>query len=117
MSDRLTKLLIVWALLIATVWVGGPYVREMLLSANEPRTVTPRGELADFERTSTELFDAAAPAVVYIFTETGADNPFNAQARQSGAGSGFVWDGAGHVVTNFHEVQGAERIAVRLDSG
>lgn len=117
MSERVTRLLIIWALLITTVWVGAPFVREILLTADKPRTVAPRGELANFERTSMEVFDAAAPAVAYIFTGTDSTNPFNAQARQNGAGSGFVWDGAGHVVTNFHVVQGAERIAVRLDSG
>jgi 2-alkenal reductase len=117
MSDRLKRLLIIWALLIATVWVGDRFVRGVLLTADEPRTVVPRGDLAAFERVSTELFAAAAPAVVYIFTQTAAGSPFGTGAPQSGAGSGFVWDGAGHVVTNFHVVQGADRIAVRLDSG
>jgi 2-alkenal reductase len=117
MSDRIKGLLIVWALLIATVWVGAPYVKEILLTAGEPRTVAPRGDLADFERATTELFDAAAPAVAYIFTQTISENPFGATAQRSGAGAGFVWDGAGHIVTNFHVVQGAERVAVRLDSG
>ncbi len=117
MSNRVKGLLIIWALLIATIWAGGPYVREILLTADEPRTVTPRGDLANFERVTTELFDAAAPAVAYIFTQTIAENPFGATAQRSGAGSGFVWDSAGHIVTNFHVVQGAERIAVRLNSG
>ncbi|GMQ75341.1 MAG: trypsin-like peptidase domain-containing protein [Gammaproteobacteria bacterium] len=117
MSDRVKGLLIVWALLIATIWATGPYVREILLTADEPRTVAPRGNLADFERISTELFEAAAPAVAYIFTEAGSRSPFDTSVPQGGAGSGFVWDGAGHVVTNFHVVQEADRIAVRLDSG
>jgi S1-C subfamily serine protease len=116
-SDRMTRLLVIWALAIATLWVGTPFVRDLLLTADEPRIVTPRGELADFERVSTDLFDAAAPAVVYIFTQSGSRGPLNAQTRKGGAGSGFIWDGAGHVVTNFHVVQGADRIAVRLDSG
>ncbi len=117
MSDRLTRLFIIWALLIATVWVGDRFVRGILLTADEPRKVVPRGELADFERVATNLFDAAAPTVVYIFTQTAAGSSFGPGAQQSGAGSGLVWDGAGHVVTNFHVVQGADRIAVRLDSG
>lgn len=102
MTDRVKVLLAIWALLIATVWIGGPYVHEILLTADEPRVVEQRGNLAEFEQVSTELFEAAAPSVAYIFTQSG---------------SGFVWDGAGHVVTNFHVVQGANRIAVRLDSG
>jgi 2-alkenal reductase len=117
MSDRVTKLLIVWALLVASAWVATPLVRDTLLTADEPRLVTPRGELAAFERVSTEIFEAAAPAVAYIFTEADARNPFAPGAPRGGAGSGLVWDAAGHVVTNFHVVQGADRIAVRLDSG
>ena len=70
MTERAKLLLIIWALLVATIWVGGPFVREMLLTADEPRIVVPRGKLAEFERVSTELFESAGPAVVYIFTET-----------------------------------------------
>ena len=111
------NLLIVWALLIASVWVGGPYVREFLLTVDEPRAVAPRGDLANFERTATELFELTAPTVAYIFTESSSGAPFTQSVPQGGAGSGFVWDAAGHVVTNFHVVQGAGRIAVLLESG
>ncbi len=117
MSERVKLLLIIWALLVATVWAGGPFVREMLLTADEPRIVVPRGKLAEFERGSTELFESVGPVVVYIFTETASTGVLGPSVPRSGAGSGFVWDGAGHVVTNFHVVQGADRIAVRLDSG
>jgi 2-alkenal reductase len=34
-----------------------------------------------------------------------------------GAGSGFVWDAVGHVVTNDHVIQGASRVLVQLDIG
>jgi 2-alkenal reductase len=117
MNDRVTRFFVFWALLIATLWVGTASLAPWLLTADEPRTVTPRGDLADFERISTEIFTAAAPSVAYIFTESDDGNPFNRRSQQNGAGSGFVWDGAGHVVTNFHVVQGAKQIAVRLDSG
>ena len=117
MSEQTKSLMIIWALLIATIWVGGPYVRDMLLTVDEPRAIAPRGNLAEFEQISTNLFDSAAPTVAYIFTETAPTSALGASLPKGGAGSGFVWDGAGHVVTNFHVVQGADRIAVRLDSG
>ncbi len=116
MSDRLTRILIIWALLIATAWVADRFVRGVLLTADEPRTVVPRGDLADFERVTTDIFDLTAPSVVYIFTRSVAGS-FSSTGQLTGAGSGFVWDGAGHVVTNFHVVQGAERIGVRMDTG
>jgi S1-C subfamily serine protease len=34
-----------------------------------------------------------------------------------GAGSGFIWDDAGHVVTNFHVIQGASEATIRLADG
>ena len=117
MSDRTKRLLIVWALVIATVWAGDRFVRGVLLTADEPRTVVPRGDLADFERVTIDIFAAAAPAVVYIFTESGPAGPSRSTGPQGGAGSGIIWDGAGHVVTNYHVVEGADRIGVRLDSG
>ncbi|MGE0715808.1 MAG: S1C family serine protease, partial [Alphaproteobacteria bacterium] len=37
--------------------------------------------------------------------------------QTGGAGTGFVWDGAGHVVTNFHVVENARRVRVRIFNG
>src|SRR5690606_4831547 len=34
-----------------------------------------------------------------------------------GTGSGFIWDDAGHVVTNFHVVEGASGAEVTLADG
>lgn len=84
-------------------------------SAN-PRQVAPRGPLLESERSLINLFDNAAPSVAYITTErVEVGFFFNPEVAQ-GAGSGFVWDGAGHVVTNFHVVQGARRVLVQLDA-
>jgi 2-alkenal reductase len=82
----------------------------------EPRGVTARGPLLDQERSLVSLFEAAAPSVAYITTERIQQGFFYAEVAQ-GAGSGFVWDNAGHVVTNFHVIQGARKILVQLDAG
>ncbi len=39
------------------------------------------------------------------------------QQLQQGAGSGFVWDKEGHIITNNHVVDGAEMINVTFDDG
>jgi S1-C subfamily serine protease len=36
------------------------------------------------------------------------------RSLQQGAGSGFLWDSYGCAVTNFHIIQGAQSIQVRL---
>ena len=81
------------------------------------RAITPRGSLADFEKTTISIFNAAAPSVVYIFTENAVSGFFGSRQIRQGTGSGFLWDERGHVVTNYHVIEGARRIQVRLDNG
>jgi 2-alkenal reductase len=81
--------------------------------------------LAAAERATTELFRAVSPSVVQVVSLTGgAPNPFAGGEGQgeggeggSQSGTGFVWDRAGHVVTNAHVVEGAGSVAIRLASG
>ncbi len=84
---------------------------------SQPREILPRGDLAEFERSTINIFNSAAPSVVYIFTENAQSGFFGRREVQQGAGSGFLWDRHGHVVTNFHVIQGSQSIQVRLDSG
>lgn len=84
---------------------------------SQPREILPRGDLADFENSTISIFNAAAPSVVYIFTENAESGFFGRREVRQGAGSGFLWDDYGHVVTNFHVIQGAQSIQVRLDTG
>lgn len=84
---------------------------------SQPREILPRGDLADFEKSTITIFNSAAPSVVYIFTENAHTGFFGQREVQRGAGSGFLWDIHGHVVTNFHVIKGSQSIQVRLDSG
>ncbi|MCP4221068.1 MAG: trypsin-like serine protease, partial [bacterium] len=74
-------------------------------------------ELADYEKSTMAIFNNAAPSVVYLFTERSVRGFFGTKSTRQGAGSGFLWDKAGHVVTNYHVVAGSQKIQVRLDSG
>jgi 2-alkenal reductase len=55
--------------------------------------------------------------VAYIYTERLERTSFFTVENAKGAGSGFVWDSAGHVVTNYHVVEGANSVQVQLDAG
>jgi S1-C subfamily serine protease len=83
------------------------------------RTVSPRGDLAADERATIELFDKSRASVVYISTAQLVRDVWtrNVFAVPRGTGSGFIWDDAGHVVTNFHVIQGAYEATVKLADG
>lgn len=83
----------------------------------EPRSIAPRGALPADEQRIVSLFENAAPSVAYITTEVIKTNIWLEQVQTTGAGSGFIWDTQGHVVTNHHVIQNARRVFVRLDAG
>jgi S1-C subfamily serine protease len=105
---------LVAALLLLQLLAGFPHLGRGRAPA-EPRPVTPRADLAEDEKATIELFRRASPSVVFITTL--ARRPmgfFEIQEIPQGAGSGFVWDAQGHVVTNFHVIQGASAARVSL---
>jgi S1-C subfamily serine protease len=63
-----------------------------------------------------DLFRRASPSVVFITTLDRVVNLFSMNVREvpRGTGSGFIWDEAGHVVTNYHVIAGARGAQVRL---
>ena len=70
-----------------------------------------------------EIYRASAPAVVHIETTTRTQqpsdffgNPFGTTETQRALGSGFVIDKAGHIVTNYHVVRGANTIQVSFSN-
>ncbi len=90
----------------------------LLLAATLLCTALPAaaGRLSQAERDTIELFERAAPSVVYITSLSVHRDLFtlNLQEIPSGTGSGFVWDRDGHIVTNFHVIQSADRAQVTL---
>jgi S1-C subfamily serine protease len=94
---------------------------EYTLSREEaaPRVVTARGDLAADEKTTIDLFENARGSVVYITTRAKVRDFWtrNVYSVPRGTGSGFIWDGAGHVVTNYHVLEGASEATVKLADG
>ncbi len=60
------------------------------------------------------VFEQVAPSVVFIKNSSLQWDIFSLDVYEipSGAGSGFVWDTQGHIITNFHVVYNADRIEV-----
>jgi S1-C subfamily serine protease len=81
-----------------------------------PRAVTPRGPLAADEVADIEMFRRTSPSVVHITTLAAQRDMFSLNVQQvpRGTGTGFVWDEQGHIVTNFHVIQGGSAARVTL---
>jgi 2-alkenal reductase len=109
--------IIVGLVIALAVTVFQRYSDLRRLATCQPRTVEPRGDLANFEQATINIFNNASPSVAYIFTENAVRGFFGAREVRQGAGSGFLWDDRGHVVTNFHVIEGAQRIQVRMIDG
>ena len=85
-------------------------------SAQAPQRPTRPGELPPSEQATVDLFEEVRPSLVYITTLAQRRNLFTGGATEvpRGTGSGFVWDEAGHVVTNLHVLAGASGAQVVL---
>jgi S1-C subfamily serine protease len=75
--------------------------------------------LLEDERNTIEIFRRTAASVVFVTNSEVRRSAFNLNATQAtrGTGSGFVWDRQGHIVTNFHVVEGGNRFSVTLADG
>ena len=73
---------------------------------------------AALEEQVVAVYERAAPAVVNVTTRVIAYDFFMRPVPQEGGtGSGFLYDAAGHIVTNYHVVEQAESVSVSLASG
>jgi len=97
---------LVWAIVFLLVWAwwrreqGSPLTNP----AAEPRPVLARGDLAQDEKATIDVFKEASPSVVFITTSDVARDMFslNPIEVRRGSGSGFIYDRDGHIVTNLH---------------
>lgn len=64
------------------------------------------------ERRIIQAYERVAPSVVSITTQSLRRDLFYNVVPEEGAGSGFVLDDAGHILTNYHVIEGAETIEV-----
>ena len=72
----------------------------------------------DDEANTTEVFQLASPAVVFVTSTELRRQRFtrNVMEIPRGAGSGFIWNAdSGLVVTNYHVVAGADRLTITLE--
>ena len=124
MSPETAKLGFIGRCLLVTACAAALILLWRVLQPMAPadpasRLVTARGDLAGDEKATIALFEKARGSVVYISTSQLVEDAWsrNVFSVPRGTGSGLIWDGAGHVVTNFHVIQGASEATVQLADG
>lgn len=121
-SSVLTKILAVLLLLVAVALVFTVLTmrRREPEVVYEPRPVTvPEGDLGADEKATIAVFKQVSPSVVHITNIGAMRNVITSTVDEvpQGTGSGFIWDERGHIVTNFHVIDGATSTEVTLSDG
>lgn len=85
---------------------------NIALAENAPQGITEPSAVSD-EQNSIEVYKTLAPGVAFITTSTLVENYYGQESeRESGNGSGSVIDTNGHILTNYHVVEGASKLTV-----
>src|SRR5215470_282918 len=119
-------IVIVLLLIVAAYWAGahwGPRdpqkVEAVRFSSNsrnaDNASLAQRdAALTDDEAINVRVYRQTAPAVANILTKATEYDFFMDPVPVQGAGSGFVIDSKGYILTNYHVVEGAQSIEVVL---
>jgi len=116
-SSTLPRFVFWFAIFFLLALALRPWLESRLLGYRAvPREVTPRGDLAADEQTTIAVFEVTNPSVVYITTTRRVLDLWTRNVTEvpRGTGSGFIWDHDGHLVTNYHVVEGTRSAHVRL---
>lgn len=104
--------------IIAAGVLAGWCSTQSLRPASKPRPITTRGALPAVEQSLIDRFKEAKPSVVYITTLALRQDWFSldVQTVQTGTGSGFIWDEQGHIVTNYHVIEGVVEAGQEMEA-
>jgi S1-C subfamily serine protease len=94
-------------------WVGYDYVRLALSDRPTPQAVMALGDTLAMEQTAKAVFKDASPVVLMVF---GIRRPSRHRLAEVSLASGFVWDGADHVLTTSQVITGVDQIRVRFSA-
>jgi len=92
-------------------WPSPPPIRAEF-SQNGARTFDT--QLTDVEKTNIQIYETLGPGVVNVTSITVDYNFWLQPIPREGVGSGFFIDTEGHIATNFHVIQNAEKLEVTI---
>ncbi len=95
---------------------------ERPAAPNEPADLTPSFAPTPEERSTMALFSRVSPSVVAVANKAliragGWFGGLQVYEVPQGAGSGFVWDKRGHIISNYHVVHEADALTVTFPDG
>ena len=119
MRQHFSRATILILIVLLAALFGRPYLDTLLYAATSPRPIAARGDLAEAERATIGLFERVSPSVVQVVGAAASSGSVDIEGEggREQSGTGFVWDGAGHVVTNNHVVSGTREVAIRFATG
>jgi S1-C subfamily serine protease len=79
-----------------------------------PGSVEPLPGMLSLEAEIIQVYEDLGRSVVNITNRSYGYDMFFRPVPQEGTGSGFVYDAEGHIITNFHVVEGADELYVTL---
>ena len=88
-----------------------PRVQTVLVVATPTPGPLPQ-QADDVEARRIALYLRVAPAVANVTTQVLRNDFYWGVTPEEGSGSGFLWDTDGHIVTNYHVIEGAQQIEV-----
>ncbi len=106
-----------FALVFGAYWAGSRWGQRQPERVEAVPAAFPEAKTAGLvgdEVLNVKIYSQAGPAVANILTRTLEYDVFMDPVPVEGAGSGFVIDPRGYILTNFHVVQGAQAISVTL---
>ncbi|MBC02654.1 MAG: hypothetical protein CMJ34_05035 [Phycisphaerae bacterium] len=122
---RITNLgpaLVVAGTLVATLVAGPRVVRSLVRADAEVAVIQAaarlesNGVLEAISAAQRDLATVVEPSVVHVSSE-GSFGGRQGRFSMASSGSGWIWDEEGHIVTNAHVVEAADRIEVQLFDG
>lgn len=116
-NRRAARLLAIGVIIgLGAYWAGSRYGKPTpaTVGALPAPAEGTEAKLDAFESENVRIYKKASPAVANIVTRTVEYDFFFNPVPVEGAGSGFLYDADGHILTNYHVVQGAQTIEVTL---
>lgn len=118
-TERTIRWVLVGVILLALAYLNRGWISSLFRGTGvdphaQLRETAPAIDFGREEETAIRVFEEVSPSVAYVTTTARGYRQtllggYQAIEIPQGTGSGFVWDKAGHIVTNYHVIESMEK--------